>query len=58
MVSKRISIVGLGYVGLCTSVGFANNGFSVIMVDKDPKKVTTVTNGIPPFHEPDLEKLL
>ncbi len=58
MSSKRISIVGLGYVGLCTGVGFASKDFSVIMVDKDPKKVTTVTNGIPPFHEPDLEKLL
>ena len=55
---KRISIVGLGYVGLCTSVGFACKDFSVIIVDKEPKKVTSINKGIPPFHEPDLEKLL
>ena len=58
MTSKRISIVGLGYVGLCTSIGFACNGFSVIVVDKDQEKINSVTKGIPPFHEPDLEKLL
>jgi UDPglucose 6-dehydrogenase len=58
MTSKRISIVGLGYVGLCTSIGFAHNGFSVTVVDKDKEKVASVKKGIPPFHEPDLEKLL
>ena len=58
MASKRISIVGIGYVGLCTSVGFASKGYKVIAVDKDPKKVASINNGIPPFHEPDLEHLL
>ena len=58
MTSKRISIVGLGYVGLCTSIGFASNGFSVTVVDKDTAKIDLVTKGIPPFYEPDLEKLL
>ena len=58
MTSIRISIVGIGYVGLCTGVVFASKGFSVIAVDKDPQKVASVNKGIPHFHEPDLEELL
>ena len=27
---KQISVVGTGYVGLCTAVGFANKGYTVI----------------------------
>ena len=58
MASKRISIVGIGYVGLCTGVGFASKGYTVIAVDKDPERVASINKGIPPFHEPDLEELL
>ncbi|MEJ2242716.1 MAG: UDP-glucose 6-dehydrogenase, partial [Candidatus Bathyarchaeota archaeon] len=48
MTSKRISIIGLGYVGLCTSIGFACNGFSVTIVDIDQQKIDLITKGIPP----------
>ncbi len=58
MKSHRISVVGIGYVGLCTAVGFANKGFKVIAVDKDPEKVSSINRGIPPFYEPDLEESL
>jgi UDPglucose 6-dehydrogenase len=58
MVLKRISIVGMGYVGLCTAIGFASKGYNVIAVDKDPKKVESINKAIPTFHEPNLEELL
>ena len=54
----KISVIGVGYVGLCTAVGFASKGYTVIAVDKDPTKVASINSGIPPFHEPDLEQLL
>lgn len=54
----KISIIGAGYVGLCTATGFTNKGYAVIAVDKDPKKVQSINSGIPPFHEPYLEELL
>lgn len=58
MVSQKISIAGTGYVGLCTGVGFASKGFEVIMSTHDQKKAKSINQGIPPFYEPNLEKLL
>jgi UDPglucose 6-dehydrogenase len=54
----RISVIGLGYVGLCTAVGFANKGYNVIASDIDSGKVAKIQEGIPPFHEPDLLGML
>ena len=34
-----ISVIGSGYVGLCTAVGFASKKFEVILTDKDTKKI-------------------
>jgi len=53
-----ISIVGTGYVGLCTAVGFASKGYKVIASTRDPEKVASINKGIPPFHEPGLQELL
>jgi UDP-N-acetyl-D-glucosamine dehydrogenase len=41
----RIGLVGLGYVGLPLAVGFAQAGFTVIGVDKDPQKVAALQSG-------------
>jgi len=56
--TKRISIFGLGYVGLCTAVPFAQKGFDVIGVDIDEDKVEMIRRGEPPIHEPGLEEAL
>ena len=59
MVEKpRISIIGIGYVGLCTAVGFASKGYTVISSDVDVDKVAKIKKGIPPFHEPSLPEML
>jgi UDPglucose 6-dehydrogenase len=57
-VNQCISVVGIGYVGLCTAVGFASKGYKVIAADKDPEKVFSINQGIPPFYEHDLEENL
>lgn len=55
---QRISVFGLGYVGLCTAVPFAQKGFDVIGVDIDEDKVEMIRRGEPPIHEPGLEEAL
>jgi len=51
----KISIVGAGYVGLSTGVGFVMRGNDVICVDIDRKKVDCINAGIPPIYEPGME---
>ena len=58
MALHGISIVGTGYVGLCTAVGFATKGCNVIAATHDPEKAALINKGIPPFHEPGLEESL
>ncbi len=41
----RLGIVGLGYVGLPLAVAFAQEGFTVIGVDVDPGKVSSLSHG-------------
>jgi UDPglucose 6-dehydrogenase len=55
---KKIAVLGLGYVGLCTAVCFARKGFRVIGVDVDPKTVKMITQKKTPIHEPRLARLL
>lgn len=58
MTPRKISVVGTGYVGLCTAVGFASKGYSVITSTHDSSKASLINRGIPPFHEPKLSDLL
>ena len=58
MIKKSISIVGTGYVGLCTAVGFASKGYKVVASTHDPEKVELINKGIPPFFEYGLEEIL
>ncbi len=54
----RISIIGTGYVGLSTGVGFAVKGNKVICADVVREKVDQINRGIPPIYEPGLEEKL
>jgi UDPglucose 6-dehydrogenase len=54
----RLSIFGAGYVGLVTSVCFAELGHTVVTVDKDPETVARLADGVPTLYEPGLEDLL
>ena len=54
----KISVIGAGYVGLCTAVGFASQGYSVVASEVDEEKAKKINQGIPPFHEPNLQEKL
>jgi UDPglucose 6-dehydrogenase len=54
----RVSVVGLGYVGLVTSACLAEWGHQVIGVDVDERRVNDLDSGRLPFHEPGLDGLV
>ncbi|USS41056.1 UDP-glucose/GDP-mannose dehydrogenase family protein [Thermococcus aggregans] len=54
----RISIVGSGYVGLVSGMGFVKLGNEVIFVDVDEKKIKMINNAQPPIYEEGLEELM
>jgi len=54
----RISIVGIGYVGLPTAVGFALRGNEVIAVTTTQSKADMINLGKPPIFEKGLEAAL
>jgi UDPglucose 6-dehydrogenase len=54
----RITVIGLGYVGLTTSVGLAALGHEVTGVDVDRDRVATIEAGRVPIHEPGLQVAL
>lgn len=55
---RRISVVGLGYIGLPTAVSLAEAGFHVTGVDVDPRVIEAVNGGRAHIVEPGLEKAL
>ena len=54
----EISVIGCGYVGLVTGLGFAELGNSVIFVDSDEFKLKLINALKPPIYEPGLEELM
>jgi len=51
---KTISVIGLGVVGLTTTVGFRLKGYQVTGIDIDTEKVIKINEGISPIYESDL----
>ena len=54
----NIGIIGVGYVGLVSSVCFASLGNTVYSIDIDEKKIDNLRNGIIPIYEEGLSELL
>jgi len=54
----RVSIIGLGYVGVTMAAFLASKGVKVIGVDVDEDKIEILSNGAPPFYEEKLEAYL
>ena len=54
----KISIIGLGFVGLSIAVTNAKKGFKTIGVDIDKIKIENLKNGKPPFYETKLQNFL
>lgn len=53
---RKVSIIGLGYIGLPTAAMFAGNGLEVVGVDINPRIVEKVNRGEVHIIEPDLEE--
>lgn len=54
----KIAMIGTGYVGLVSGVCFSDFGHDVVCVDKDPRKIEQLKQGIVPIYEPGLEDLM
>src|SRR5262245_61074879 len=54
----KIAVVGTGYVGLVLGACLAENGNTVICVDKDQAKVDMLEAGQMPIYEPGLQEMV
>ena len=55
--SAKIGVVGLGYVGLPLAVEFNVNGFFVLGIDNDDRKVKSINDGVNYIDDVDDKKL-
>ena len=55
---RKISVLGLGYVGLPVCAALASRGFEVVGVDVEPSIVDTISTGRIHIVEPDLDMLV
>ena len=54
----NINVVGLGFVGLTTALGFSEKKFKTIFVEKDLIRLNEIKKCRIPFKEPYLDKIL
>lgn len=54
----RVSVVGLGYVGLVTAASLAEWGNDVVGIEVDEARLTALKNGRLPIFEPGLDELV
>jgi UDP-glucose 6-dehydrogenase len=54
----KIAMIGTGYVGLVSGVCFAEFGFQVTCVDKNPAIIDRLQAGEVTIYEPGLDELL
>ena len=55
---SQICVIGTGYVGLVTSVCFADLGNTVFCLDIDQDRIQNLQQGILPIYEPGLEEII
>ena len=53
-----VTVVGLGFVGLTTALGFAEYGHKVYGIEADPMRMAIIQSGKLPFLEPGLDEAL
>jgi len=55
---NKVSVVGLGKLGVCMAAALASKGIDVVGVDVNPRTVSLVDSGQPPVFEPDLQEVM
>lgn len=55
---RKISVIGVGYVGLVTGTCFGDLGHQVTCVDVDEGKIEKLRAGVLPIYEPGLEEVV
>lgn len=55
MKTRKVSVIGLGYIGLPTAALLASNGYSVVGMDVSEHAVKTINQGKIHIVEPDLD---
>ena len=58
MIYKKISVIGLGYIGLPTAALFSNKKIHVLGVDIDESIVEKINDGSTHIVEPELDKIV
>jgi len=54
----RLAVIGAGYVGLATAVGFAELGHEVICAENDAARLSSLLAGMSPINEPGVPEAL
>ena len=54
----RVCMIGAGYVGLVSAACFAEFGWHVDCIDKQPERVASLRRGESPIYEPGLDDLI
>jgi UDPglucose 6-dehydrogenase len=58
VIAKKICIVGTGYVGMASAIGFAGLGHDVTGYDIDIERVRGLQRGVTPYREAGIEEAL
>ena len=56
--SKKVCVIGLGYIGLPTAALLANEGYNVVGVDINKKNVSIINAGKVHLVEPELDSFV
>ena len=54
----KVTVVGIGFVGLVNAIGFASKGHEVFALDSDKKKIADLRRGETPYLENRLKEEL